>query len=45
MPSRKSPAPEQPSERVFLIDSFSHIFRAYFAPMGGRVEPLTNSCV
>ena len=43
MPRKKSELPEQPSERVFLIDSFSHIFRAYFAPMGGRMEPLTNS--
>jgi DNA polymerase I len=32
-----------PTERVFLIDSMSHIFRAYFAPMGGRMEPLTNT--
>lgn len=32
-----------PTERVFLIDSFSHIFRAFFAPMGGRTEPLTTS--
>jgi DNA polymerase I len=30
-------------ERLFLIDSMSHIFRAYFAPMAGRMEPLTNS--
>src|SRR4051794_12711047 len=32
-----------PNERVFLIDSMSHIFRAYFAPMSGRTDPLTNS--
>ncbi|MDQ3908326.1 MAG: DNA polymerase I [Acidobacteriota bacterium] len=43
MPSKKSSKPEKPTERVFLIDSFSHIFRAFFAPMGGRMEPLTNS--
>jgi DNA polymerase-1 len=43
MPSKKSAKPEKPTERVFLIDSFSHIFRAFFAPMGGRSEPLTNS--
>ncbi|HVF57665.1 MAG TPA: DNA polymerase I [Pyrinomonadaceae bacterium] len=43
MPSKKSSKPKEPTERVFLIDSFSHIFRAYFAPMGGRMEPLTNS--
>jgi DNA polymerase-1 len=30
-------------KRVFLIDSMSHIFRAYFAPMGMRQEPLRNS--
>src|SRR5215210_1362864 len=42
MPSKKS-KPKEPTERVFLIDSMSHIFRAFFAPMGGRMEPLTNS--
>ncbi len=30
-------------KRVFLIDSMSHIFRAFFAPMGMRQEPLRNS--
>ncbi len=29
--------------RVFLIDTMSHIFRAFFAPMGARQEPLRNS--
>ncbi|MDQ1524848.1 MAG: polymerase [Pyrinomonadaceae bacterium] len=43
MPSKKSAAAETTPERVFLIDSFSHIFRAFFAPMGGRTEPLTSS--
>ena len=43
MPSKKSAKPKEPTERVFLIDSFSHIFRAFFAPMGGRTEPLTTS--
>ncbi|MDQ3802982.1 MAG: DNA polymerase I [Acidobacteriota bacterium] len=43
MPSKKSAKPKEPTERVFLIDSMSHIFRAFFAPMGGRVEPLTTS--
>jgi DNA polymerase-1 len=43
MPAKKSSKPEKPTERVFLIDSFSHIFRAFFAPMGARMEPLTNS--
>ncbi len=30
-------------KRVFLVDSMSHIFRAYFAPMGSKNEPLRNS--
>lgn len=30
-------------KRVFLIDSMSHIYRAYFAPMGARQDPLRNS--
>ena len=30
-------------KRVFLIDSMSHIYRAFFAPMGARQEPLRNS--
>src|SRR5829696_6374576 len=30
-------------KRVFLIDSMSHIYRAFFAPMGQRAEPLRNS--
>ncbi|HEX8649369.1 MAG TPA: DNA polymerase I [Pyrinomonadaceae bacterium] len=43
MPRKQSTTPAQPTERVFLIDSMSHIFRAFFAPMGGRMEPLTNT--
>jgi DNA polymerase-1 len=43
MPPKNTSKPEKPTERVFLIDSFSHIFRAFFAPMGARTEPLTNS--
>src|SRR5256714_5407894 len=43
MPTGKSNDPAAPTERVYLIDSMSHIFRAFFAPMGGRVEPLRNS--
>jgi DNA polymerase-1 len=31
------------AERVFLIDTMSHIFRAFFAQMGARQEPLRNS--
>ncbi|HSK71747.1 MAG TPA: DNA polymerase I [Pyrinomonadaceae bacterium] len=34
---------EKKPKRVFLIDTMSHIFRAYFAPMGARQEPLRNS--
>ncbi|MGC2238268.1 MAG: DNA polymerase I [Pyrinomonadaceae bacterium] len=34
---------EKKPERVFLIDTMSHIFRAFFAPMGMRQEPLRNS--
>ena len=30
-------------KRVFLIDSMSHIFRAFFAPMGAKQDPLRNS--
>ena len=30
-------------ERVFLIDSMSHIFRAFYAPMQNRVAPLATS--
>ncbi|MGI8657037.1 MAG: DNA polymerase I [Pyrinomonadaceae bacterium] len=41
--SKPSQTPNAPLERVFLIDSMSHIFRAFFAPMSGRTDPLTNS--
>jgi DNA polymerase I len=35
---------EQQPKRVFLIDTMSHIFRAFFAPMGRKGgEPLRNS--
>lgn len=34
---------ENKPKRVFLIDSMAHIFRAFFAPMGMRQEPLRNS--
>ena len=44
MPTKKSSPPDtEPRGRIFLIDAMSHIFRAYFAPMSGRVEPLRNS--
>lgn len=34
---------DQKVKRVYLIDAMSHIFRAFFAPMGARQEPLRNS--
>jgi DNA polymerase I len=43
MPTKESPTGDKPVERVFLIDSMSHIFRAFFAPMMNRVAPLSNS--
>src|SRR3982074_3131963 len=43
MPTKEAPAGQKPIERVFLIDSMSHIFRAFFAPMANRVAPLANS--
>jgi DNA polymerase-1 len=43
MLDKKESSPSVPVERVFLIDSMSHIFRAFFAPMGARTEPLKNS--
>src|SRR3989475_9034280 len=43
MPREKSPAGTRPAERVFLIDSMSHIFRAFFAPLANRAAPLMNS--
>src|SRR6266571_464063 len=30
-------------KRVFLIDAMSHVYRAFFAPMGARQDPLRNS--
>jgi DNA polymerase I len=38
-------ANEQPTqpERVFLIDTMSHVFRAFFAPMGNRTDTLRTS--
>src|SRR5712692_12117763 len=43
MPQAKSPAGTRPAERVFLIDSMSHIFRAFYAPMANRAAPLATS--
>ena len=43
MPKIESPADAQPAERVFLIDSMSHIFRAFYAPMANRAAPLMTA--
>jgi DNA polymerase-1 len=43
MPTTDAAAGSKPVERVFLIDSMSHIFRAFFAPMANRAAPLATS--
>lgn len=43
MPARESEAKNERPQRVFLIDSMSHIFRAFFAPMQNRAAPLATS--
>ena len=43
MPTESAAAGAKPVERVFLIDSMSHIFRAFFAPMVNRAAPLATS--
>src|SRR5215216_1684867 len=43
MPAAQSSANQERPERVFLIDSMSHIFRAFFAPMQNRAAPLATS--
>ena len=43
MPQIESPADAQSAERVFLIDSMSHIFRAFYAPMVNRAAPLMTA--
>src|SRR5262245_25681733 len=43
MPARESVANNERPQRVFLIDSMSHIFRAFFAPMQNRTAPLATS--
>src|SRR6266540_5343045 len=43
MPTKVALTETKPVERVFLIDSMSHIFRAFFAPMANRTAPLANS--
>ena len=43
MPAKSSNTGNERPERVFLIDSMSHIFRAFYAPMQSRVAPLATS--
>src|SRR5919106_6876421 len=43
MPAEVSVAKNERPQRVFLIDSMSHIFRAFFAPMQNRAAPLATS--
>src|SRR5438105_1412275 len=43
MPQSNSPGRNKSADRVFLIDSMSHIFRAFFAPLANRAAPLMNS--
>ncbi len=42
MPQKQFPAENKPA-RVFLIDSMSHIFRAFYAPLANRSAPLQTS--
>src|SRR5919106_3713205 len=43
MPAKESVTNHERPQRVFLIDSMSHIFRAFFAPMQNRTAPLATS--
>lgn len=43
MPTKQVSAGDKLVERVFLIDSMSHIFRAFFAPLANRAAPLATS--
>src|SRR5499427_8945880 len=43
MPQTNPAAGGRPAERVFLIDSMSHIFRAFFAPLANRAAPLMTT--
>ncbi len=43
MPAAQSLLNQERPERVFLIDSMSHIFRAFFAPMQNRAAPLATA--
>jgi DNA polymerase-1 len=43
MPAKSAPTSNERPERVFLIDSMSHIFRAFYAPMQNRAAPLATA--
>ena len=43
MPAKQPEAVNSKRQRVFLIDSMSHIFRAFYAPMQNRAAPLATS--
>jgi DNA polymerase I len=43
MPAKQSATNNARPQRVFLIDSMSHIFRAFYAPMQNRAAPLATS--
>src|SRR6185295_9673859 len=43
MPAKTSTESNGRPERVFLIDSMSHIFRAFYAPMQNRAAPLATA--
>src|SRR5678809_1360607 len=43
MPAKQAAKKTDRPERVFLIDSMSHIFRAFYAPMQNRAAPLATS--
>ena len=43
MPAKSASTNNERTERVFLIDSMSHIFRAFYAPMQNRAAPLATS--
>jgi DNA polymerase-1 len=43
MPAKQPAVNNERPQRVFLIDSMSHIFRAFYAPMQNRAAPLATS--
>ena len=43
MPDKTVSGSNERPERVFLIDSMSHIFRAFYAPMQNRAAPLATA--